>query len=360
MGKALNLSGLKFGKLTAIEPTPYRKDKKVVWKFFCDCGKTTELVGRDVSSGNTKSCGCLMSETMQKIHAASRVDKICPTCGAAFVCKKSASLKTVYCSAKCMGDAYKQRMLGSANPNFKGVTEEDKRARSRSYRKKHPETYAARDRNTKARRKSAHGTHSAADIASIRQRQNGLCATCRCGLHDDAHVDHIIAIALGGSNSVGNIQLLCPSCNLAKRTLLPIEFRHRVLNGMTEEAEQERLFEWAHREVKREPALALMYHAANGGYRTKATGAKLQRIGVKKGVPDIGLPVARGKYIGLYIELKVGKNKPTPEQRAWLSALNSNGSFAVVAYGWEQARDIILDYLSKPPALNVGLLEVAP
>lgn len=351
MGNSLNLAGKKFWKLLAIEPTSDRRDKKIVWRFLCDCGKEVMAVGRDVANGNTKSCGCLILDTVQTLYAESRVDKTCPTCGKNFVCKKSHALKTTYCSQKCMSIAYRLRMSGANNPNYKGITDDDRRARSRKYRQQRPEAYATVDRNTKARRKLAPGKHTTKDIASIRQRQEGLCATCRCAIHNDAHVDHIIPMAKGGSNSVGNLQLLCPPCNLAKQTLLPIEFRHKVLQGKTEDAEQSKLFYWAHQEIGRLPSLALLYHAANGGYRTKATGVKLQKLGVKKGVPDICFPIAKGKYTGLYIELKVGRNKPTPEQRAWISALNSAGNLAVVAYGWEQARDFILDYLSKPSVL---------
>mgnify|MGYP004433785991 CR=1 FL=1 len=42
--------------------------------------------------------------------------------------------------------------------------------------------------------------------------------------------------------------------------------------------------------------------------RDARTAANLKRQGVKAGVPDLHLPVARGGYNGLYIELKVGSN----------------------------------------------------
>ena len=43
----------------------------------------------------------------------------------------------------------------------------------------------------------------------------------------------------------------------------------------------------------------------------------MKRQGVKAGVPDICLPVARNGYHGLYIELKAGKNKATKNQEKW-------------------------------------------
>ena len=49
------------------------------------------------------------------------------------------------------------------------------------------------------------------------------------------------------------------------------------------------------------------------------TAANLKKEGVKRGVPDICLPVSRGKYHGLYIEMKAGKNKPSKEQKEWIN-----------------------------------------
>jgi len=47
--------------------------------------------------------------------------------------------------------------------------------------------------------------------------------------------------------------------------------------------------------------------------------------GVKRGVPDVFLPVARGGYHGLWIEMKYGKNKTTSNQKWWLNELKDQG-----------------------------------
>ena len=54
-----------------------------------------------------------------------------------------------------------------------------------------------------------------------------------------------------------------------------------------------------------------VYHIPNGGTRNKIEAANLKRQGVKSGVPDLCFPLARGKYHGLYIEMKVDSNKTT-------------------------------------------------
>lgn len=75
----------------------------------------------------------------------------------------------------------------------------------------------------------------------------------------------------------------------------------------------------------------------------------LKTPGVKAGVPDINLPVARGGYHGLYIELKAGKNKTTRKQEEWIAALRQQGYHVSVCYGWEEAKETIENYLDEKP-----------
>lgn len=72
----------------------------------------------------------------------------------------------------------------------------------------------------------------------------------------------------------------------------------------TESVEQQCLFRWAAFQSGRFPELALLYHVPNGGSRKKAEAGRFRAEGVKAGVPDLCLPVARGGFHGLYIELK--------------------------------------------------------
>ena len=113
-----------------------------------------------------------------------------------------------------------------------------------------------------------------------------------------------------------------------------------------EAREQEALFRWADFAAGTMPELKLLHHIPNGGSRNKAEAAHLKRQGVKAGVPDLSLPVARGGYHGLYIELKFGKNKTSKNQDKWLSALSAQGFCAMVCYGWIEAKDAICEYLN--------------
>jgi hypothetical protein len=114
----------------------------------------------------------------------------------------------------------------------------------------------------------------------------------------------------------------------------------------TESEEQIALFFWAELSEKKYPDLKWLYHIPNGGYRSKATGGRLKSEGVKPGVPDLCLPVPRGTYHGMYIEMKrMEGGTHTDPQIAWLHALHSFGYYAVTCYGWEDAAENIKRYL---------------
>lgn len=128
----------------------------------------------------------------------------------------------------------------------------------------------------------------------------------------------------------------------------------------SEHAEQAALFRWAEFARSRLPELALLYAVPNGGHRHKATAARLKAEGVKRGVPDVCLPVARGGAHGLYIEIKTERGKPTPEQLGWIRALRRQGYAAEVCRGWESARSMIEHYLTADPHRGPALATAIP
>lgn len=114
----------------------------------------------------------------------------------------------------------------------------------------------------------------------------------------------------------------------------------------TEAQEQEALFRWAAYSRGKYPALELLYHIPNEGRRSGLTGYRMKLQGLRRGVPDICLPVPSGRFTALYIELKRRKGgRVSEEQRGWIAALNRVGCRAVVCRGWDEARDVIMDYL---------------
>jgi hypothetical protein len=115
----------------------------------------------------------------------------------------------------------------------------------------------------------------------------------------------------------------------------------------TEHEEQVALFQWAEANEGEHEELKLLFAVPNGGYRPMTTAAMLREEGVKAGVPDCCLPVARGRFYSLWLELKRAdrSNHPTPAQAEWIECLRSYGHMAVVCYGAQEAIDTIKAYL---------------
>ena len=78
----IDITGLRFGRLTAISPTERRnRDGTVFWLCKCDCGKEAVVSGNRLRRGATKSCGCIRKESLQKAHVARRKHFGCLYCG---------------------------------------------------------------------------------------------------------------------------------------------------------------------------------------------------------------------------------------------------------------------------------------
>lgn len=94
------------------------------------------------------------------------------------------------------------------------------------------------------------------------------------------------------------------------------------------------------------PALApLLFAIPNGGQRGKIEAARMQRTGTTPGVPDLQLAVPVLPFAGLFLELKVGTNRPSPVQRSMLDRLSAAGYRAVVVYSLAEFVGEIKGYL---------------
>jgi hypothetical protein len=119
----------------------------------------------------------------------------------------------------------------------------------------------------------------------------------------------------------------------------------------SEDAEQTAVFGWAAENVGTIPELKFMFAIPNGMYTpNKRVAAQMRAMGMKKGVSDILWPIRRGIYSGLFIEMK---RQETATQRAgkiednqseFGKFVQSQGYGFAICYGFEQARDMILEY----------------
>lgn len=114
-----------------------------------------------------------------------------------------------------------------------------------------------------------------------------------------------------------------------------------------EQQSQEALFAWAKNPatLAKYPALDLLSSSLNGVRLTIMQAVFAKRGGMLKGEWDVRLPVARGGYIGLIIEMKAGKNTLTPEQKYYEMRMKAEGHYTAVCYDWLSAKAVIEGYL---------------
>ena len=116
----------------------------------------------------------------------------------------------------------------------------------------------------------------------------------------------------------------------------------------TEADEQKALFEWIEWAKPKYPALWNTFHIPNEGRRSLRYGREMVAQGMRSGVPDIFIASPARQYAGLFIEMKRRDGgRLSNEQKHWLDRLNRAGYLAVVCNGWEEARNVILEYLRQ-------------
>ena len=90
----------------------------------------------------------------------------------------------------------------------------------------------------------------------------------------------------------------------------------------------------------------LLYNGSAGGMKTYISVAKkMKETGYKSGFPDLFIYQPKDGYNGLAIELKVKGNYASPTQKDWIKRLNDRGYLAKVCTGFDDAIQIIDEYL---------------
>jgi len=129
-----------------------------------------------------------------------------------------------------------------------------------------------------------------------------------------------------------------------------------------EHQHQVTVIEWRDLNSGQHPELARLHAVPNGGGRTKREGAELKAEGVVAGVADLFGPKASGGYHGIYLELKTPERRKerrgglTVEQLNFLTGVAGDGFFAVVAYGSNEAIDVLQWYyrINNRGQMNYG------
>jgi hypothetical protein len=117
-------------------------------------------------------------------------------------------------------------------------------------------------------------------------------------------------------------------------------------NNQNEYNEQCHVFQWAAHHVVIYPHLAYLHSSLNGVKLSIGQAQKAKLGGMKKGVPDICLPFRALDYTQLFIEMKHGKNKPTPDQQQFMQFLIAGGAYVTTCYSALEAIDVIKKYVA--------------
>lgn len=118
--------------------------------------------------------------------------------------------------------------------------------------------------------------------------------------------------------------------------------------SVSEARHQQAVIKWSQQPAVRNawPELALLHHIKNETTEGAKQVAVDRAMGVKKGVPDLCLPVPRGRYHGLYIEMKTETGRTTAAQGWWGEKLLEQGYMFEVCHGWQSAVRVLQWYLN--------------
>jgi len=102
---------------------------------------------------------------------------------------------------------------------------------------------------------------------------------------------------------------------------------------------------WAHKVFHVDECL--LHSVPNGGFRNVVTASIMKAEGQRRGVFDLKLNVARRGAHGLWLEMKSEKGVLSPEQIAFSDAVVKQGYMTAVAHSYQDAVQIICDYLTE-------------
>lgn len=97
---------------------------------------------------------------------------------------------------------------------------------------------------------------------------------------------------------------------------------------------------------KKYPELELLHAIPNGAFLKGGARqwAKLKLEGALSGIPDLHLPVPKGQYASLYIEMKKKGGKVSKEQQNIINKLIMHNNFVAVCYSADDAIKTLVGY----------------
>ena len=123
---------------------------------------------------------------------------------------------------KAAWHAANKEKLTAKHADYRAANREQIKTSNAAYQAANPEARRIYSHNRRARESGGRLSKGLAE--KLFKAQKGKCACCGLPLGDDYHLDHIMPLALGGTNTDDNIQLLRQQCNNQKSSKHPIAF----------------------------------------------------------------------------------------------------------------------------------------
>ena len=180
-------------------------------RFCCKCQTETERYG----DGVCKPCKA-------KYRAANR-EKACES-AAKWRADNQDKRREYDIKYRAMYYSSNKDKVREYNDKWRAENLDRVRAASSAYQSANLDKFRVYEQNRRARKRESGGKLSIGLAERLFRLQRGKCACCGQPLGNDYHLDHIMPLALGGSNTDDNMQLLRGSCNLKKGAKHPVEF----------------------------------------------------------------------------------------------------------------------------------------
>lgn len=239
MGKVLDLHGKRFGKLVAIRNTGQKSGTCAVWECQCDCGNICNAGSYNLTSGHTKSCGCLHKQIVSSLRwknisgqrfgrlvALEPTDRrsgtdivwkcLCDCGNICYIpCKSMVKGRTKSCGC------YKlDKLREEKTTHGKSATPEYRREWSRKQRELH----------------FIHDYAWTSDMENSLRELQKSCVICNSTIN--LEIDHVLPLRKGHGLKPGNAVVLCRHHNISKndRSLdkLPKEWADKILKAAKE------------------------------------------------------------------------------------------------------------------------------
>lgn len=232
-----DLSGQRFGRLTALFRHQIANETGSYWICACDCGKSTRSRADALLIGRAASCGCLSAERaavhIKAVGHANKIDLVGRRFNRLLVLSEAARSRTGHIQWMCKCDCGAVKSVFGSNLT-KGKTQScgclDLEQKIIHGLSNTPGYKAASCSKRRARKNGAGGHYTEKQMRALYVLQAGCCRYCGVSLrYEDIRRDHWLPIALGGASDIANMQILCDPCNLRKGSKHPVLFEQQLM-----------------------------------------------------------------------------------------------------------------------------------